>query len=76
MVSTRDLARLVLLAETVDAKVVLVGDHYQLGSVEAGGLFRLLAADAKTRRADPHPPLRRPVGSRRHPPATPGRPDA
>jgi ATP-dependent exoDNAse (exonuclease V) alpha subunit len=48
MVSTRDLARLVLLAETVDAKVVLVGDHYQLGSVEAGGLFRLLAADAKT----------------------------
>jgi conjugative relaxase-like TrwC/TraI family protein len=48
MVSTRDLARLVLLADTADAKVVLVGDHYQLGSVDAGGLFRLLAADAKT----------------------------
>jgi AAA domain len=31
-----------------DAKVVLVGDHHQLGSVQAGGLFRLLAADAKT----------------------------
>lgn len=29
MVSTRDLARLVLLAETAGAKVVLVGDHYQ-----------------------------------------------
>ncbi|HET9731678.1 MAG TPA: MobF family relaxase [Acidimicrobiales bacterium] len=48
MVSTRDLARLVLLADAVGAKVVLVGDHYQLGSVDAGGLFRLLAADAKT----------------------------
>ena len=48
MVSTRDLARLVLLVEAADAKLVLVGDHYQLGSVDAGGLFRLLAADAKT----------------------------
>ena len=48
MVSTRDLARLVLLADTAGAKVVLVGDHYQLGSVDAGGLFRLLAADART----------------------------
>lgn len=48
MVSTRDMARLVLLADTAGAKVVLVGDHYQLGSVDAGGLFRLLAADAKT----------------------------
>ena len=48
MVSTRDLARLVLLADAADAKVVLVGDHYQLGSVDAGGLLRLLAADAKT----------------------------
>jgi conjugative relaxase-like TrwC/TraI family protein len=48
MVSTRDLARLVLLADVADAKVVLVGDHYQLGSVDAGGLFRLLATDAKT----------------------------
>lgn len=46
MVSTRDLAQLVLLAEAADAKVVLVGNHYQLKSVEAGGLFRLLAADA------------------------------
>jgi len=48
MVSTRDLARLVLLVEAAGAKLVLVGDHYQLGSVEAGGLFRLLATDAKT----------------------------
>ncbi|HMC38947.1 MAG TPA: MobF family relaxase [Acidimicrobiales bacterium] len=48
MVSTRDLARLVLLVDAAGAKLVLVGDHYQLGSVEAGGLFRLLATDAKT----------------------------
>ncbi|HEX6394371.1 MAG TPA: MobF family relaxase [Acidimicrobiales bacterium] len=47
MVSTRDLARLVLLADAADSKVVFVGDHYQLGSVDAGGLFRLLASDAK-----------------------------
>ena len=48
MVSTRDLARLVLLVEAAGAKLVLVGDHFQLGSVEAGGLFRLLASDAST----------------------------
>jgi hypothetical protein len=48
MVSTRDLAQLVLHVETSGAKLVLVGDHYQLGSVDAGGMFRLLAADAKT----------------------------
>jgi conjugative relaxase-like TrwC/TraI family protein len=48
MVATRDLARLVLLVEAAGAKLVLVGDHYQLGSVEAGGLFRLLATDATT----------------------------
>ena len=48
MVLTRDLAGLVLLVEDAGAKLVPVGDHYQLGSVEAGGLFRLLATDAKT----------------------------
>jgi conjugative relaxase-like TrwC/TraI family protein len=46
MISTRDLAALVLLAESAEAKVVLVGDHHQLGAVQAGGLFRLLAFDA------------------------------
>jgi conjugative relaxase-like TrwC/TraI family protein len=48
MVSTRDLAQLVLHVEAAGAKLVLVGDHYQLGSVDAGGLFRLLATDANT----------------------------
>jgi conjugative relaxase-like TrwC/TraI family protein len=48
MVSTRDLARLVTLTHAAGGKAVLVGDHRQLGSVDAGGLFRLLATDAHT----------------------------
>ncbi|HTV10347.1 MAG TPA: MobF family relaxase [Acidimicrobiales bacterium] len=48
MVPTRDLALLVALVEQAKAKLVLVGDHLQLGAVGAGGLFRLLVADAKT----------------------------
>ncbi len=46
MVASRDLARLVETVQRVHGKLVLVGDHRQLGAVEAGGLFRLLAADA------------------------------
>ena len=42
MVASRDLARLAILADQANAKLVLVGDHAQLGAVEAGGLFRLL----------------------------------
>ncbi|MDP9070357.1 MAG: AAA family ATPase, partial [Actinomycetota bacterium] len=45
MVASADLARVVTLAERAQAKVVLVGDHRQLGAVEAGGLFRLLASE-------------------------------
>ncbi len=45
MVSSADLARVVNLSMQAEAKVVLVGDHRQLGAVEAGGLFRLLAAE-------------------------------
>jgi conjugative relaxase-like TrwC/TraI family protein len=48
MVATRDLAALVLLVRHAGAKLVLIGDHHQLGAVEAGGLFRLLVADAKS----------------------------
>lgn len=43
MVASRDLARLAVIAEQAGAKLVLVGDYAQLGAVEAGGLFRLLA---------------------------------
>ncbi len=45
MASSLDLARVVALAGEAQAKVVLVGDHRQLGAVEAGGLFRLLATE-------------------------------
>jgi hypothetical protein len=45
MVASADLARLVLLADQHHGKVVLVGDWAQLGAVDAGGLFRLLASD-------------------------------
>ncbi len=45
MVPSVDLARLVTIADQAEAKVVLVGDHAQLGAVKAGGLFRLLAHD-------------------------------
>ncbi|MGH9106355.1 MAG: AAA family ATPase [Acidimicrobiales bacterium] len=48
MVATRDLAALVGLVERAGAKLVLAGDHRQLGAVGAGGLFRLLVADART----------------------------
>jgi conjugative relaxase-like TrwC/TraI family protein len=46
MVPTRQLAALLAHTEAVDGKLVLVGDHAQLGAVEAGGLFRLLARDS------------------------------
>jgi hypothetical protein len=45
MVASADLAQVVTVAERARAKVVLVGDHRQLGAVEAGGLFRLLVTE-------------------------------
>jgi len=47
MLATSDLAALVEVVEAAGAKLVLVGDHRQLGAVEAGGLFRLLVADSR-----------------------------
>ena len=43
MVSTQDLDAIVTHASGSGAKVVLVGDHQQLGAVGAGGAFALLA---------------------------------
>jgi conjugative relaxase-like TrwC/TraI family protein len=43
MVATGDLARLAQLVDRAGGKLVLVGDHAQLGAIEAGGLFRHLA---------------------------------
>ena len=44
MVGTRTLARLLDHAQAWRTKVVLVGDPYQLPELDAGGLFRALAA--------------------------------
>ena len=45
--ATRDMARLAWAVAAAGGKLVLVGDHRQLASVEAGGMFRLLVADTK-----------------------------
>ncbi|MGH9011053.1 MAG: ATP-dependent DNA helicase, partial [Acidimicrobiia bacterium] len=47
MVATADLAALVDVVEAAGAKLVLAGDHRQLGAVQAGGLFRLLVTDSR-----------------------------
>lgn len=46
MVSARDMARLLQQAEKANARVVLVGDAKQLGSVEAGAAFRQLQGES------------------------------
>lgn len=43
MVGSADLAALIQAADAARAKLVLVGDHQQLGEIEAGGLYRALA---------------------------------
>ena len=43
--STADLAMLLEAARIAGARIVLVGDTQQLGSPEAGGMFRLLAQE-------------------------------
>jgi conjugative relaxase-like TrwC/TraI family protein len=45
MVGTRQLDRLLTLAERADAKVVLVGDPHQLPEIDAGGAFAALTRD-------------------------------
>lgn len=43
MVGSADLAALIEAADAARAKIVLIGDHQQLGEIEAGGLYRALA---------------------------------
>jgi len=43
MVGSAELAALIEAADAAQAKLVLVGDHQQLGEIEAGGLYRALA---------------------------------
>ncbi|MGN6257928.1 MAG: MobF family relaxase [Solirubrobacterales bacterium] len=44
MVDSRAMARLVAHAQEAEAKLVLIGDPAQLGEIEAGGLFALIAS--------------------------------
>ncbi|HVT67216.1 MAG TPA: MobF family relaxase, partial [Trebonia sp.] len=46
-VSTTDLARIVNLAYRAGARVILTGDTEQARAVEAGGMFRLIAAEGE-----------------------------
>ena len=43
MVGSAELAALIEAADRAQTKLVLVGDHQQLGEIEAGGLYRALA---------------------------------
>jgi conjugative relaxase-like TrwC/TraI family protein len=43
MVASAELAALIEAADAGQAMLVLIGDHQQLGEIEAGGLFRALA---------------------------------
>jgi conjugative relaxase-like TrwC/TraI family protein len=43
MVGSANLAALIEAADVAQAKLVLIGDHHQLGEIEAGGLYRALA---------------------------------
>ena len=47
LASTHTLDALAGQARAADAKVLLVGDHHQLGPVDAGGAFTLLADDGQ-----------------------------
>ena len=52
MSGTLDLAALAAQAEQAGAKLLLVGDHHQLGPVPAGGAFGLLARHGHTTSLD------------------------
>jgi ATP-dependent exoDNAse (exonuclease V) alpha subunit len=45
MLSTSDLALILAAARRADAHVIGTGDLYQLGAVEAGGMFRAIARE-------------------------------
>ena len=72
MIGTRKLARLLDHAEMAGAKVVLVGDHYQLPEIDAGGAFAGLAARLHASRARREPSSDRTMGTC-HPRRTPRR---
>ena len=72
--STADLAMVQEAARQARARVIATGDTAQLGAVEAGGMFRLLAQRGPRRAAARGPPVRRPVGAGGQRPASRRRP--
>ena len=63
--STSDLAMIEEAARQAGARIIATGDTAQLGAVEAGGMFALLASEVPARAAARGPPLRRRRGSGR-----------
>ena len=61
-------------ARQAGARVIATGDTAQLGAVEAGGMFRLLAREVPAARAARGPPVRRAVGAGGQRPAPRRRP--
>ena len=72
--STADLAMITEAARQAGARVIATGDTAQLGAVDAGGMFRLLAQEVPAARAARGPPVRRAVGTRGQRPAPRRRP--
>ncbi len=67
--ATADLAMIGEAARQAGARIIATGDTAQLGAVEAGGMFRLLAQRGPRRPAARGPPVRRRMGTaRQHPP--------
>ena len=66
MVSTCDLARLVLLADAAGAKVVLVGGHLPARFGRRRRPVETPSRRRPDRRADRHPPIHRPLGGPSH----------
>lgn len=48
MLASEQFVQLTRLADAAGAKLVAVGDYRQLGAVQAGGLFKLLARETRT----------------------------
>lgn len=77
LADTRTLAALTTQAQRAGAKVLLVGDHLQRGSVDAGGAFAMLARRGPTAAPGAHRRAHQPVavhprvGSPRQPRAAP-----
>ena len=72
--STADLAMIGEAARQAGARIIATGDTAQLGAVEAGGMFRLLAQEVPAARAARGPPVRRAVGAGGQRPAPRRRP--